>query len=994
MPPKKTRQIATDVAAGVVTPAPGLRAQPTTPGIAVPAPSTPALMSPRSKGDKRSLLEEEKEDDHEEKKLDQSTSPRRAHEKRVIEISDDEDEKKAHVEVPRTPEAPMESAPTERSTQASPTSSGPHFAGVNAVEAHGDEEVGADYIPEDVMEEEVWGCGSEEGDDPPEVSEEELEQLDIMAKDKEINRMLEMPAVVEVDAEEVEINGGYIISTKEVMCWKRRLDQGGWFRRARLVARQFRNSIQLEQAFAPTGMMCLPKMLLHLTLNVYVGFSVMTLDVKGAFLMSPQPAKERAYVRVNGRIFKLLRCLPGQRTAASQWFQHFAGACIEFGMKQDPMQPTLLYIPGELYLTVHVDDVFMVGITQRLRGFVNYLKEKKSWNVEEKGPFKPGERFHYLKREFTLRPHHCDERCDRKQYDGLEKDVDLFSKFYRKTPLDANFTKKDTSPALEGGEVTRYRSIVGRLMYLAGERPDAQFAIQCLARHMAKPTAQAMKHAWHVCSYLFGTGGFGVRIDSKSRGQSVMDMRCSVDVEPQDQHLVEVVTDADYAGNQHDRKSTSSFQIFIDGNLVESKVRSQKAISLSSGEAEFVAMVAGCSEGLLIKHLWQQLTGQLCVLKIRSDSSAARAMTQRQGIGRVRHLDASLLWIQQKEKEKTVTVASIPTDLNCADLGTKCLGKKRRKALLWMLNMVDAIGDRVGEEEFRELEEQRNLKQSVKKFGKSKDMRIGLLMLLSTLTRATGVPNEGEVQVHEGLEWGWMTLCTCALLGALSLLRWLQVYVTEIFDGAKDYLVKYVKEIVSGKEVTLTLKIMMEEKETQTNEEVMSSDLQKCLKELEHTQRQCFSRETYIIELEERLKAVQETMDDFMIQVRLSDSRATKVEHQLCQLRMTERGKVVHFSSKCMRWRHARDLNMCKLCTQEGGVIDSHESSMTTILRTRHAQIETVPMANRPKLHSKRTASVLHLLFFPFSFLELNFFIVLTHAYASASDCQTAPPCG
>ena len=566
------KQIATDVAAGVVTPAPGLRAQPTTPGIAIPAPSTPALMSPRSKGDKRPLLEEEKEDEHEEKKLDKSTSPRRAHEKRVIEVSDDEDEKKARVELPRTPEAPIESAPTDRSAQASTTSSGPlyppHFAGVNAVEAHGDEEVGVDYIPEDVMEEEMWGYGGEEGDDPPEVSEEELEHLDAMAREKEINRMLEMPAMVEVGAEEVEANGGYIISTKEVMCWKHRLDQGGWFRRARLVARQFRNSVQLEQTFAPTGMMCLPKMLIHLTLNVYGGFSVMTLDVKDAFLMSPQPAEERAYVRVNGRIFKLLRCLPGQRTAASQWFQQFAGACIEFGMKQDPMQPTLLYIPEELYLTVRVDDVFMVGITQRLRDFVNYLKERRgtiqTWRIPEEG---------------VLRPHHCDVRCDRKQYDSFEKDVDLFSRFYRKTPLDANFTKKDTSPVLEGGEVTKYRSTVGRLMYLAGERPDAQFAIQCLARHMAKPTAQATKHAWRVCSYLFGTGGFGVRIDSKSRGQSVMDRRRSVDVEPQDQHMVEVVTDADYAGNQHDRKSTSSFQIFIDGNLVESKVRSQKAIS-------------------------------------------------------------------------------------------------------------------------------------------------------------------------------------------------------------------------------------------------------------------------------------------------------------------------------------------------------------------------------------------------------------------------------
>ena len=509
----------------------------------------------------------------------------------------------------------------------------------------------------------------------------------------------------------------------------------------------------------------------------------------------------------------------------------------------------------------------------------------------ERGTFRPGEKFHYLKREFTLRPHHCDVRCDRKQYDSFEKEVGMFSKFYRKTPLDANFTKKDNSPALEGGDVTKYRSIVGRLMYLAGERPDAQFAIQCLARHMAKPTTQAMKHAWHVCSYLFGTGGYGVRIDSKSRGQSVMDMRCSVDVEPLEQHLIEVVTDADYAGNQHDQKSTSSFQIFMDGNLVESKVRSQKAISLSSGESEFVAMVAGCSEGLLIKYLWQKLAGAPCTLKIRSDSSAARAMTQRQGIGRVRHLDASLLWIQQKEKEKTVVIAPIPTDLNCADLGTKCLSKKRHKALLWMLNVVDAVGDRVGEEEFRELEEQHNLKQSVKKFGKNKDMRIGLLMLLSTLTRATGMASDGEGHVHEGWDW----LCVCAVLGALSLVKWLQVYVIKAIGGTKDFLLKYVKKKFDGKEVTMTLKVTVETKETQTTAEVMNSDLQKCLKELEETHVRNFHLDTYVEELEEKLKAVQEVMDDFMIQTRLSDSRATKVENRLCSLRMTANGKVVHF---------------------------------------------------------------------------------------------------
>ena len=63
-------------------------------------------------------------------------------------------------------------------------------------------------------------------------------------------------------------------------------------------------------------------------------------------------------------------------------------------------------------------------------------------------------------------------------------------------------------------------------------------------------------------------------------------------------------------------------------------------------------------------------------MKVRTDSSAARSMVQRQGIGRVRHLDASLLWVQQKESERAFSVAAIPSELNSADIGTREFDKE------------------------------------------------------------------------------------------------------------------------------------------------------------------------------------------------------------------------------------------------------------------------------------------------------------------------------
>ena len=46
-------------------------------------------------------------------------------------------------------------------------------------------------------------------------------------------------------------------------------------------------------------------------------------------------------------------------------------------------------------------------------------------------------------------------------------------------------------------------------------------------------------------------------------------------------------TDADWAGNLTDRKSTSRYFTFVGGNLVTWKSKKQKVVALSSAEAKF-----------------------------------------------------------------------------------------------------------------------------------------------------------------------------------------------------------------------------------------------------------------------------------------------------------------------------------------------------------------------------------------------------------------------
>ena len=129
--------------------------------------------------------------------------------------------------------------------------------------------------------------------------------------------------------------------------------------------------------------------------------------------MADQPCEEKAYVKIEGKQFRLLRCsLVGEQLHRNR------SRCFQ----------------GNVYMTVHVDDVFVVGTPQILQEFVLFLKDKKKWKVEAKGPFAAGEKFLHHKRQLKIRGERCDIRRDRKQYYGLEKELDLFSKSYQKTP--------------------------------------------------------------------------------------------------------------------------------------------------------------------------------------------------------------------------------------------------------------------------------------------------------------------------------------------------------------------------------------------------------------------------------------------------------------------------------------------------------------------------------------------------------------------------------
>ncbi|GJW64330.1 hypothetical protein Tco_0116214 [Tanacetum coccineum] len=248
---------------------------------------------------------------------------------------------------------------------------------------------------------------------------------------------------------------------------------------------------------------------------------------------------------------------------------------------------------------------------------------------------------------------------------GKAIDLTHYRGMYSKILLFAQhlFAYADTTAGCQDG-------MIGSLMYLTSSRPDLIYAVCLCARYQAKPTEKHLNAVKRIFRYLKGTINMGLWY-SKDTGMSLT-----------------AYADADHAGCQDTRRSTSGSAQFLGDKLVSWSSKKQKSTAISSTEAEYIALSGCCAQILWMRSQLTDYGFQFNKIPLYCDNKSAIALCcNNVQHSRAKHIDVRYHFIKEQVENGIVELYFVRTEYQLADIFTKPLPRERFNFLIEKLGM-------------------------------------------------------------------------------------------------------------------------------------------------------------------------------------------------------------------------------------------------------------------------------------------------------------------
>lgn len=227
-----------------------------------------------------------------------------------------------------------------------------------------------------------------------------------------------------------------------------------------------------------------------------------------------------------------------------------------------------------------------------------------------------------------------------------------------KSPMEANPEKQENDDGEVIVEMKPYRELVGCLMFLMlNTRPDISVTVNYYSCFQSNAKLIHWKGLKRVLRYIRGTLDYGLLF---KRG-----------LDPETPFRVYV--DANWA-TDCDRKSTTGFLLQVFGPTVAWSTKKQTGVTLSSTEAEYVALATALTEAIWLKGLLEDFSvNSDRSIVVHEDNQSVIHLLSRWEHRRLKHVDVKYNFVRNMYQNKEINVQYLNTKEQTADILTKSL---------------------------------------------------------------------------------------------------------------------------------------------------------------------------------------------------------------------------------------------------------------------------------------------------------------------------------
>ncbi|KAL4018546.1 hypothetical protein IC575_022144 [Cucumis melo] len=231
-----------------------------------------------------------------------------------------------------------------------------------------------------------------------------------------------------------------------------------------------------------------------------------------------------------------------------------------------------------------------------------------------------------------------------------------------------------------GLEVSRrsddlYRQLVGSLIYLTVTRPDIAYVVHIVSQFMAAPRTIHFTAVLRILRYIKGTLGHGLQFSSQSS------------------LVLSGYSDADWAGDPTDRRSTTGYCFYLGDSLISWRSKKQSIVSRSSTESEYRALADTTAELLWLRWLLVDMgvPQQGPTLLYCDNRSAIQIAHNDVFHERTKHIENDCHFIRHHLLSNTLLLQPVSTTEQPADIFTKALPSTRFNHLRTKLKLTATL---------------------------------------------------------------------------------------------------------------------------------------------------------------------------------------------------------------------------------------------------------------------------------------------------------------